>query len=920
MKTTTTKLRRVLVSLSLLLAAVSFAQTTGKITGTIVDKDTKEPIPGVNVLVEGTTLGAATDFDGKYVILRVPPGKHSLRASQIGYQNVVQREVEVLTDLTTTINFSLSQETVAVGEEVVVIAERPIIRKDLTSSEARVQAEEISRIPVQEVADVINLQAGIVRDAGGGIHIRGGRSTEVAYVVDGIRITDDFTRGQSLQVENESIQELQVVSGTFNAEYGQAMSGIINIVTKTGGNNFHGNFETWVSDYLSPRKEIFYNIDDINFLDNYNFQGSLSGPIMKDRITFFATARRWNDDGWLYGQNIFSPQGFIRNDSNFAVLGDGKPAPMNFRKRWSGQASLEWRLSGPLKLKLSALGSTEDKNNYNHFFKFNPLGDRGDIEKGGTLVANFTHAVTPRTFYEIKGAYKYNELVSRLYEDPFDSRYVDPRLLNAGLFQFASSGTDLGRFQRSTRSWLGKFDLTSQVSNRHQVKAGFEAQFDQVFLEDISLVPATDANGQQIQPFRPEIRPTSETTHDRFTRKPRTLSAYAQDKIEYESLIINVGLRLDVFEARGRVPVDLEDPNIFNPFKLNHIYKDLNNDGVIGLSEQTDGNRLTLAEREAFWYRDTGKKYQLSPRLGVAYPITERGVIHFSYGIFQQIPEYEQLYRRDELKVSDAAGTQGPFGNPDLNPQRTTMYELGLQQQISDDIGIDITGFYRDIRDWISTGAPLPTALAGVAYARKINRDFANVRGVTLSANRRLANKFSFNIDYTFQVVQGTNSTPEEEFFAQQGGAEPTRALTPLDWDQRHALNASIFVGDKDWGVSLIERLNSGQPYTPSIVTGTQTGRNVISGLEQNSRNKPNRFTIDLSGFKNFKFGLFDVQVFAKVFNALDAKNPINVFTDTGKPDVTLFQNQPGAASGIFVVPDFYSEPRRVQFGAKVSF
>jgi hypothetical protein len=368
------------------------------------------------------------------------------------------------------------------------------------------------------------------------------------------------------------------------------------------------------------------------------------------------------------------------------------------------------------------------------------------------------------------------------------------------------------------------------------------------------------------------------------------------------------------------VPVDLEDPNIFNPFKLNHIYKDLNNDGVIGLAEQTDNNRFTLAEREAFWYRDTGKKYQLSPRFGVAYPITARGVIHFSYGIFQQIPEYEQLYRRDELKVSDAAGTQGPFGNPDLNPQRTTMYELGLQQQISDNIGVDVTGFYRDIRDWISTGQALPTARAGVAYARKVNRDFANVRGITLSANRQLANKFSFNIDYTFQIVQGTNSTPEEEFFAQRDGAEPTRSLTPLDWDQRHALNATIFVGDRNWGVSMIERLNSGQPYTPTIVTGTRSGSNVLSGLEQNSRNKPNRFTVDLNGFKNLKLGAFDVQVFARAYNLLDAKNPVNVFTETGKADVSLFQGQAGAAAAFFTRPDFYSEPRRVQFGVKVSF
>jgi hypothetical protein len=586
---------------------------------------------------------------------------------------------------------------------------------------------------------------------------------------------------------------------------------------------------------------------------------------------------------------------------------------------------LEWRLAGSLKLKLSALGSSEDKRSYDHFFRFTPKGDRGDVEKGATLVANLTHALGAKTFYEIKAAYKYNELVSVLYDDPLDPRYVDPRLSSGGQFSVAISGTDLARFDRSTKSWIGKFDLTSQATNRHQVKAGVEVQFDEVFLEDLTLVPAEDANGQQIEPFRPAVLPTSSPTHDRFTREPFSVAAYLQDKIEYESLIINVGLRFDSFDPKGKILADPEDPNVFNPFKLKNIYKDKNGDGVISSAEQIEANLYTLEERQSFWYRDTERKYQVSPRLGVAYPITERGVIHFSYGIFQQIPDYEQLYRKDEMKVTDAAGTQGPFGNPDLNPQRTTMYELGLQQQLGDNIGIDITGFYRDIRDWVSTSQPISTARAGVAYSQKVNRDFANARGITLVVNRRLANNFSFGVDYTFQIAEGTNSTPEEEFFAQQGGAEPTRQLTPLNWDQRHTLNATLFVGSQDWGISLIERYNSGQPYTPSSIPGTRVGQNILSGLQDNSRRKPNQITVDLTAFKNVKISAFDVQFFTRVFNLFDTRNAVNVYTDTGKPDVTL-QQALAAQQGVevdpsfFVRPEYYAEPRQVQLGAKVSF
>ncbi len=901
-----------------------YAQKYGKIVGKVTDAETGEPLPGANVMIVGSTLGAATDLNGKFVILRVPPGRYDVRATFIGYQTMVQRQVEVLTDLTTRVDFSLRVQTLDIGEEVVVVAERPIIRKDLTSSESRVQAEDIQRMPVQEVADVINLQAGVTRDAFGGIHIRGGRSTEVAYMINGVRITDDFTRTQAIQVENESIQELQIIAGTFNAEYGEAMSGIINIVTRTGSNEWHGKFETYTGDYFSKNTDIFWNIDDLNPFANYNFQGSLSGPLKKDKLTFFMTGRRYRNGGWLYGPYVYSPQGRLQivNGDTVAVRGDSSAVSMNARERWSGQATFEWRIAPALKFKLDAIGSWEKRRNYDHFFRLNPKGKRGDVEGGYTIIGNLTHTIGSKTFYELTAAYKFNQLRSVLYEDPFDPRYVHPDSLNTEANQFARAGTDLARFKRSTTSLIAKLDVTSQVTERHQVKGGFEVKVDRVFMDDLVLVPAEDESGRQIEPFRPRIPPPTELNHTLINRKPFTFAAYIQDKIEYESFIINVGLRFDLFDPRGRIPADPQDPNIYNPFKLKHIYKDLDGDGVISLAEQTEANKYTLEERRKFWYRKTSIKTQLSPRLGVAYPITDRGVIHFSYGIFRQIPDYEQLYRGDEIKLNKVGSAQGPFGNPDLQPQRTTMYELGLQQQLSDHLGVDVTLFYRDIRDWITSSALIPTAIAGVAYSKKINRDFANVRGFTLAMKRRFANNYAFTVDYTFQIAEGTNSTPEEEFFAQQGGAEPTRQLTPLDWDQTHTLNASLFFGGRDWGISFIERFSSGQPYTPQIVTIGRIGRNIIAGLEKNSRRKPSLFTVDMTAYKEFLLsGKLKLKLFLRVFNLFDAKNPTGVYGDTGEPDFTLNMLQAVSADPTwFVRPDFYSEPRRVQLGATITF
>jgi outer membrane receptor for ferrienterochelin and colicin len=247
------------------------------------------------------------------------------------------------------------------------------------------------------------------------------------------------------------------------------------------------------------------------------------------------------------------------------------------------------------------------------------------------------------------------------------------------------------------------------------------------------------------------------------------------------------------------------------------------------------------------------------------------------------------------------------------------MYELGLQQQFTEDFSIDITGFYRDIRDWVSTSQQNQTVISGTNYVTYTNRDFANVRGITLALTKRFSNHYAFNLDYTFQIAEGTNSDPTQEFYSQQGGAEPTKILTPLNWDQRHTLNWNVFVGGEKWGADLISRFNTGQPYTPTAVAGTRTAQVITSGLPDNSRIKPVQFTMDLNTFYNFTFNDIEIQLYAKIYNLLDSESPNGVWTDTGEPGFTLveLQNIPGTDQTWFVRPDYYSPPRRVVVGLK---
>lgn len=890
------------------------AGTTGKIAGYVKDVESGDPLPGVNIIIGGTTMGAATDLEGYYVILNVPPGSYSLTATMIGYQKSVVTNVRVSIDLTSSVDFNLGTEVLDLGDEVVITAERPLVIKDLTSSEAHVDAERIKNLPVQEVSEVLSLQSGVTVDRDGGIHIRGGRSSEVAYWVDGVSVTDVYDGALSVQVENESVQELQVISGTFNAEYGQAMSGIINIVTKEGGGNYHLNISGFSGDYLSNNDKIFYNIRDNNLFANTNVQTSLDGPVpFLKNMNFFATARYYSTDGWLYGQNRYLPNG---------ELGDNKPVAMNFRDKISGQAKITTRLTSSMKLSIGAMGSKMKFRDYSHSYKWNPTGDVEKYDDGYNLSIILTHALSDRSFYTVNFSNYYKEFTEYLYEDPFDSRYVHPDSLIVPSYAFFDQGTNMHHFNRNTTTNVGKFDYTVQLNPMHQVKTGIEGRLHKLYLDDYYLVAERDSSGQDVDPFQTDILGTHTSNHDKYTNRPMEFSFYLQDKIEYKSMIVNIGLRFDYFDSRAKILADPTDPNIYNPFNPENIYIDPNlPDSLLDLP----GNLKTVADREEYWYKDASPKYQVSPRMGIAYPITDRGTIHFSYGHFLQIPNFLYLFANPEFKVPESMSIHGPYGNADLEPQRTVMYELGLQQQLSDNLKVDVTGFYRDVRNWVTTSVPIETFLPGVTYSKYINKDYANVRGVTLSLEMRPVGAYSFNLDYTYQVAEGSNSDPNEEFYSMQSLEEPTKMIIPLDWDQPHTINSAFVYASKWGGFTILGRYGSGLPYSPVISRSSRQGQNLSTGLMKNSRRKPVNINFDFKFHKVFNIGNTRAIFFANVYNLFDRLNEIDVFGDTGRAGNTLQDKTISESSArvntieeYLVYPHFYSTPREIQIGLEI--
>lgn len=914
--------------------------TTGKIAGKITDAVTGDPLPFVNVIILGTSLGAASDIDGNYSILNIPPGTYSVKASAIGYNPVTITNVRVSIDLTTSVDFQLKETSLELGQEVVVVATKPLIQKDLTASTAIVGDELISELPVTEISDVLSLQAGIVTGSGGDLHIRGGRSGQVTYQIDGVPITDSYDGGNVVNVNTSAVQELQVISGAFNAEYGQALSGVINLVTKDGNNNFNGSISTYAGDYLSTRDNIFWNISDINPINIQNYEGSLSGPILKDKLFFFTNARYYKNLGYFYGKRYFlttdvasEVPGSAGSQFNLTSNGDSSYVSLNPSERIFGQGKITYRLFEGVKVSYNYMLERQNYKNYDGSARLTPDNNLRRYTRSNTNILSINHAISSKSFYTLNVSYYFNDYQHYLFKDIYTgdslhpTMYVDNSIHRTPPYTFPVGGTNNNRFHRNSSSFGIKLDWSTQVTQEINVQFGGEFKSNRLFYKNVNLVDKFDANGQKVSPYNVVIPPVSSTDHNVYLHKPLEGAAYVQAKFEAFNMIFNAGIRYDMFEPDGVVLRDPSDPNYRNPLKPTNKYSvDVNGNGKY---EPEMGDKLkTDAERLKYWFKDASMKTSISPRIGIAFPITARGVIHFSYGHFFQLPRYELLYENPDFELGVGSGNQGLFGNADLEPQKTVKGEIGLQQQLSDNIAIDVTMFFEDFRNLTGTQTEDILVFGGAqSYSKYANSDFGFSKGIIFKFSQRFSEGLAANLDYTYSVTKGNASNPQDARNAILGGALPETFIVPLAWDQTHTLNVSVaYTVPGDYGFSIIGNYFTGQPYTPQINKNTRVSQNAFP---TNSDNKPSIFNLDLRAYKDFQIGKTTLSLFVKVFNVFDLDNPTGVYGDTGDPyftfgkyeakliNPTLYAN---TLDELYTNPAFFSEPRRVELGVTLNF
>ncbi|KAA3616466.1 MAG: TonB-dependent receptor [Calditrichaeota bacterium] len=873
------------------------AQTTGKIKGRITEERTGEALAGASVVIDGTNRGAAADLNGEYVILNMPPGKYSLTFRMMGYGTKKIADLTVSVNRTVTVDVQMQDEVLS-GEEIIITASKMGIKKDQTSSIRNVSAESIEILPVSDVAAVVEMQAGVVKG-----HFRGGRVTEVSYMIDGLQVDEVFDgQYRTVDLEPESIQDLEVITGTFNAEYGRAMSGIVNAVTKDGGSEFHGSFSSEWGGYLTGNNDIWYGLDEVDFLRNQDYKASLSGPLFTNKLTFFTNIRSQDNKNHLYGIRRFD----VDNFSNFRgddpslwfsqATGDSAYVPMDRDENFSVMGKLTAHITDALRVSFLSTYNKDTWRDYDHGFKYNPDGKPASHRDSKMNTLQVNHLLSERMFYELKLSRIDNFSGWYVFEDPFDTGYVHDLFHDDTGPGFWTGGQNKDHNERTLIDTNLKWDFTWQINKKHSIKTGLLYTEHDLDVENVQIRNKYYGTDLEFFLYEPVTLPDSTVYSDIYHVKPVEFAAYVQDKMEFSEMVVNLGLRYDYFDPASVYPSERRNP----------------------------ANQLSYPEHpeRQSTYPDAKPQVQLSPRLGLSYQLGEAALLRFSYGHFFQMPPLFALYENSSFRVAPT-NYETTMGNAQLKAQKTVQYEVGLWQQLMDNMGLEVALFYRDIYDLL--GAKVVTTFNQIRYGLYDNKDYGSVKGLEL--------KYDYNqgpvsavLNYTLQFTRGNADNPTQTFDRAGDSKDPIPRLIPMSWDQRHTFNFTVGYNQPNYGLTSILSYGSGSPYSYSPLTESILSR---VNLYENNDWMPSVFDVDINAYYkwNLSHGV-GLRFTLQVYNFLDRLNENWVNGNTGRAyrsiitdaDIAGHRSDFNTFEDTIQNPSAYSAPRLIKFGVGVTF
>ncbi len=990
----------------LLLPAVVLAQS-GKLKGQVTDLQTGEPLIGANIIILGTSYGAATDVNGEYTILNLDASVYEVRCSYIGYQSTTTSNIRINAGLTTGYDFQLAPEGIQVGE-VEVIAERPLVNKYNTNVQRITTSDDIEALPIRGVDNILAITPGVVLQDNS-IFIRGGRQDEVGFYLEGANITDPMVGGRQVTLVQEALEEIQVQSGGYTAEFGNANSGIVKQQIKTGTSDWKFSLE-YITDNIG------FNGTDDRYLGEqtlgsywfgYNESvATLSGPLGASNIKFFG----------LFNYNFIRdavPQplpginlGEITDPATNTTVNLMYPAgarPNNWLQNYTGTSSITLDFNPAIIRLIGTYSAGEGPNPWSTARDLTQVGNllnAGRTEmvetEDGAFNLKGTYLLSPTSFLEVSGGYSFSNL-SRF--DPFlkdrwleygdgmaneefgfdwpydpatgDNRYIAPAALNLFNFKFFPYGANVSGYQKWDRSNINFTAAFSAQWGSHNFKFGGEYQMYDIANfsfgnESILKLPSrilddaasSDPVGRETVIRREGVNifgytPLGEKTSSaefpwEDSRKPTFLGVYAQDQIEYNDLIVNVGLRYDRIDIDNWIPVDPTSPEL----TWDRQTLDIDPTGVI----------------------QTEAKDYISPRLGFSFPVTDQTVFHAQWGKFVQ-----QSRLRDVYQGLNATGNQvgGGFFIPapvgfDVSPTRTTQYEVGFTQQIGEFASVDITGFYKDIKDQVVYNqVQVRDSEFGTYYALQ-NGDIATTKGVEIAYYMRRIERFKVDANITFSDAKGTGSFPNSSRGIVGAPLDPLltpsgftpQYISPLDFNQsvRGSFNIDYRWGKGDGGpvlqqlgITFLGTYSSGHPFTRGIGSGSleldARFRQPVEPL--NASTTPATFQVDMRLDKTFNVAdLFDLNIYFYVINLFDAENVQNVFMRTGSANDDGYLGDPNlggqqiatfgedygrvyralyldyhqqyydanTGAAILTNPAIFGPPRQIRFGIRIEY
>jgi hypothetical protein len=919
--------------LILFAASFTFSQN-GRISGKVTDQQTGEPLIGANILIVGTSLGAASDVNGEYLVTNLSPGEYSVKASYIGYRDVVVNGVIVTSGLTRDLNFQLQTSGISTAE-VVIVSQRPLIEKTSTNASRRIGEEEMNNLGLRSLNAIVEIQPGVVRQ-NGLTFIRGSRPDETGYQVEGADTKNLLNRngGSLVTVTPDALQEVLIQAGGYTAEYGNANAGIISSEFKTGTNQYKFS--------LRGETDNFNNYPGEKFLGTYSYGYSdyavtASGPVLSDKLKFFVSFENafnrdtpmffngnptaFSDGALLDTTKVYDSgvYGGSTSDYRYLTWGAGN-VPGNSDSRYTGNGTVVFD-NNPLLIRFAGAFTWQSTNGLNDIIDLwnTDRLTRADLS---SLLLNLkgTYILGSNSFVEASVGYfdyarksydpifqdnflEYSDsLAAAQYGWTYANYYTGPPSYDFYGFPFNRPGTNLSGFTKDHNNYINATLAYTGQMQKHALKVGGSFQYWTVrhwgngspsnFLSTVRNNP--DAARDSLSAL---IGSTLFANFDNYgfdvfgnetdqagvfaPKHPLLASGYVEDRFEVNDLIINAGLRYDYIDMDSWAWSDPLEPNIN---RQTHIIPD-----------------SSYKKGDVFSY--------ISPRIGFAFPITDRTVFHMQFGKFVQSASLDMAYRGVYVAAQQIQASN-LFTNPiayNPSPIRTTQYEVGLSQQFTDFAAFDATLFYKDIKGQLQYAA-ISTGPGAIRSKYNVfqNQDFATTYGLELSFKMRRIERVSAAINYTYSSANGTNSLSNSGVGSTEVNGNVPTVLIPLDYNQTHR-GTVIFdyrfdQGDggpilQQLGLNAVFTFNSGHPFTYSVWTGLGQSSAWTGGLTPigtgdtrgrrpygpiNSSTTPWVYNIDLRLDKTVNIASFNLNIYVQVQNLLNTKNAINVYDKTG--------------------------------------